>query len=117
MLTPDELRHFRERLEAERTAIEERMAARRQNLETTVREEEGVGDRGDEALRTFERDEDILADQLDRDLLIRIDKALRRIDEGTYGISEISGKPIPKERLEAVPWARTLVDEPDPELE
>lgn len=117
MLTPEELRHFRERLEAERDPIGARMAARRRDLETTVREVDGVGDRGDEAQRTFDRDEDILQDQIDRDLLDRIEKALARIEHGTYGVSEVSGKPIPIERLEAVPWAITLVDEPDPELE
>jgi RNA polymerase-binding transcription factor DksA len=37
--------------------------------------------------------------------------ALNRIDDGTYGVSEVSGKPIPIERLEAVPYATTLVDE------
>jgi RNA polymerase-binding protein DksA len=117
MLTPEQLRHFRERLEAERDPIVARMAGRRQDLETTVREVDGVGDRGDEAQRTFDRDEDILQDQIDRDILDRIEKALARIEDGTYGISEVSGKPIPIERLEAVPWATTLVDEPDPELE
>jgi RNA polymerase-binding transcription factor DksA len=40
---------------------------------------------------------------------------LSRIKDGTYGVSEVSGKPIPKERLEAVPYATTLVDEPSPD--
>ena len=35
-----------------------------------------------------------------------IDKALRRIRDGTYGICEATGTPIPPERLEAVPWTR-----------
>jgi DnaK suppressor protein len=37
--------------------------------------------------------------------------ALKRIQEGTYGLSEVSGKPIPVERLEILPWATCLVDE------
>jgi DnaK suppressor protein len=37
--------------------------------------------------------------------------ALKRIQEGTYGLSEVSGKPIPLERLEILPWATCLVDE------
>ena len=48
--------------------------------------------------------------------LAKIDRALQRIEEGTYGISEVSGKPIPIERLEAVPYATTLVDEQPPQL-
>ena len=39
-----------------------------------------------------------------------IDRALPKIDAGTYGICEVSGVPIPKERLEAIPWARERVE-------
>ena len=40
-----------------------------------------------------------------------INKALERMEDGTYGVSEVSGKPIPPERLEVLPWATKLVDE------
>ena len=40
-----------------------------------------------------------------------IDDALAKIEDGTYGLSEKSGKPIPLERLEALPTARNLVEE------
>ncbi|MHC4396792.1 MAG: TraR/DksA family transcriptional regulator [Planctomycetota bacterium] len=45
----------------------------------------------------------------ERKILTAIDDALGRIEEGTYGICEGSGEPIPKERLEAIPWARYCV--------
>jgi DnaK suppressor protein len=38
-----------------------------------------------------------------------IDDALRRLDDGTYGICEECGKPIDEARLEAMPWARYCV--------
>jgi DnaK suppressor protein len=38
-----------------------------------------------------------------------IDHALRRLAEGSYGSCEACGRPIPNERLEAVPWASTCV--------
>jgi DnaK suppressor protein len=41
----------------------------------------------------------------ERKLINEIDNALARIDKGTYGICELDGKPIPKQRLEAIPWA------------
>ncbi len=44
-------------------------------------------------------------------LLKQVRKALQRLDNGTYGLSEVSGKEIPLERLEAVPYATRLVDE------
>jgi DnaK suppressor protein len=45
-------------------------------------------------------------------LLAQVEHALHRMDEGTYGLSEISGRPIPLERLEALPWATTTTDDP-----
>lgn len=35
--------------------------------------------------------------------LERVNRALKKIEEGTYGLSDLSGQPIPRERLEAVP--------------
>lgn len=46
----------------------------------------------------------------ERRLLVEIDDALNRIAAGTYGICEGTGKPIPKARLEAQPWARYCVE-------
>jgi DnaK suppressor protein len=45
-----------------------------------------------------------------RRLLTEINDALNRIETGTYGICEGTGKPIPKARLEAQPWARYSVE-------
>jgi len=42
----------------------------------------------------------------ERKLIVEIDGALDRIENGTYGVCEGTGQPIPKERLEAIPWAR-----------
>ncbi len=115
MLTREDLCHFQERLESERDAIKSRMAERSRDSQETVREESGVGDSGDQSTRL--NDLDVEADEgaLDRVTLAQIERALHRIDDGTYGVSEFSGRPIPKERLEAVPYAATLVDEPPPE--
>jgi DnaK suppressor protein len=46
----------------------------------------------------------------ERRLLKEIDDALERIGQKTYGICEGTGKPIPKARLEAQPWARYCVE-------
>ncbi len=46
----------------------------------------------------------------ERKLLKEIDEALNRIEQQTYGICEGTGKPIPKARLEAQPWARYRVE-------
>lgn len=46
----------------------------------------------------------------ERRLLVEIEDALHRIEAGTYGICEGTGKPISKARLEAQPWARYSVE-------
>ena len=46
----------------------------------------------------------------EQDALYEIDQALRRIELGTYGVCEMSGKPIPHARLEAIPFARFTVE-------
>lgn len=43
-------------------------------------------------------------------LIKEIDDALKRIEEGTYGICELTGKPIKVERLEELPWARYSIE-------
>jgi RNA polymerase-binding transcription factor DksA len=46
----------------------------------------------------------------EQDALYEIDEALKRVDAGTYGVCEMSGKPIPHARLEAIPFARFTVE-------
>ena len=46
-----------------------------------------------------------------RQILSRIERAMQKLDEGTYGLSDVSGKPIPVERLEAIPYALMTADE------
>ena len=45
----------------------------------------------------------------ERKILMEIDIAISRIENGTYGICENNGEPIPKARLEAIPWARYCI--------
>ncbi len=46
----------------------------------------------------------------EQEALYEINEALKRIENNTFGICEMSGKPIPKPRLDAIPWARYTVD-------
>jgi RNA polymerase-binding transcription factor DksA len=58
-----------------------------------------------------ERERDLALSAQARDAVAEIDAALERISAGTYGYSIMSGRPIPKERLEAIPWSSVLVEE------
>jgi DnaK suppressor protein len=110
-LTPQDIRRFQGRLEAERDAIRARITTRKRDIQETVQEESGVGDAGDESTRIYDREDETDANALDVGTLEQVVRALARIGAGTYGVSEVSGKPIPIERLEAIPYAATLVDE------
>lgn len=48
--------------------------------------------------------------EADRKTIKEIDDALQRIDDGTYGVCEVSGKVISKTRLEELPWARLTIE-------
>jgi len=58
-----------------------------------------------------DHDRDVAQDENLLGELHEIDRALARIDDGTYGLSEVTGEPIPIERLRALPWASMTVDE------
>lgn len=59
----------------------------------------------------FEQERDAGLKLVRKDRLQDINDALEKIEQGTYGLSEKSGKPIPLERLEVQPTARNLVEE------
>jgi RNA polymerase-binding transcription factor DksA len=59
---------------------------------------------------SYDRDFALSILSSDQNALYEIDEALRRIEAGTYGICELTGKPIGKARLEAIPWARFSIE-------
>ena len=65
----------------------------------------------DDAQRLYmlEKDGSLVARAIDR--LGRVERALRKIEEGTYGLSDISGERIPTDRLDATPEAINTVTE------
>lgn len=69
-----------------------------------------VGDRADAGNDALERDSAMNLLAQGHGALVEVDHALKRIDAGTYGICEISGQPIPRERLEALPAARYTIE-------
>jgi DnaK suppressor protein len=97
----------RELLAVERTRIETLLAGRKPQVD----EELDKLDEADQGSDTFmeELDEGI-ADEL-RDELEAVDRAEKRLADGTYGLSVESGEPIPDERLEAMPTAERTAAE------
>jgi RNA polymerase-binding protein DksA len=66
---------------------------------------------GDIATATFDREMASTLEDNSTHVLTEIDAALKRIDEGTFGVCTRCGKPISAERLEALPWATLCIDD------
>jgi RNA polymerase-binding transcription factor DksA len=112
MLTPEDLDYFTRRLRDMQAEFEAQIGRLELSISTPDEQYlDGVDDRGDDATVLAERDRQF--EQLDfaRGELERVNEALQRIRDGTYGISAVSGQPIPRERLEVQPTATTLVGE------
>lgn len=63
----------------------------------------------DSGTDNFDRDFALSLLSSDQDAMYEIEEALKRIEKNTYGICELTGKAIPKARLEAIPWTRFTV--------
>ena len=64
----------------------------------------------DSGTDNFDRDFALSLLSSDQDAVYEIDEALKRIEKETYGHCELTGKAIPKARLDAIPWARFTVE-------
>jgi DnaK suppressor protein len=102
----------RELLVKERDEVASLLRGTEREAETGLEENDDIPrDYGDEALPlTQQGNDEAVAEEL-QDRLDAIDRALARLDAGTYGRSVLSGKPIPDERLEADPAAELTVEE------
>nr|MDQ3612648.1 TraR/DksA C4-type zinc finger protein [Actinomycetota bacterium] len=105
-------------LEAIRTELDEQAAELRGEIENAEaaseslkrdQSSEGSGDEADAGTKTFEREHEMSLANNSRDLLVQVERALGRLDAGTYGRCENCGKPIPKARLQAFPRATLCV--------
>jgi RNA polymerase-binding transcription factor DksA len=117
-MDPDEAR---QRLEAEKARVSGLIAEQRTEIDGEVTADEAeLSDYdqhpADSATDTFEREKDLgILDDLESELA-EVEAAIERIDNGTYGIDEVTGAPIDPARLDALPTARTNVDTvPPPE--
>jgi hypothetical protein len=59
---------------------------------------------------SFDRDLTLSLASFEQEALYEVDEALQRIDDGTYGVCELTGRPIPWKRLEAIPWTRFSIE-------
>lgn len=105
--TPQELAEIRTELEADRDRLTDELQATESGIADLVRDSgDGAGDDvADAGSKTFEREQGMSIADNARDLLLQTERALERLDSGTYGTCESCGGPIGKARLQAFPRA------------
>lgn len=94
--------YFRAKLKVWKSDI---LKASKETLETLADESAKMPDMADRASNETDRSIELRARDRQRKLIGKIDAAIRRIDEGTYGFCEETGEPISLKRLEARPIA------------
>ena len=97
----------------DRKAELERMQREAQEVsrERSQEYQDTQADSGDESQYLFEREVDATLEQQFGQELKDVNRALEKIEEGTYGLSDRSGEPIAKGRLEAIPEALYTIEE------
>ncbi len=102
----------RRRLEALKAGL---LSADDDALRDSLDQQETTGSEAteyEEAAQAMDRKEVLQSrHEVDQHRLVNIERALKKIELGTYGISDASGKPIPQARLEATPEATLTVEE------
>jgi DnaK suppressor protein len=108
-LTPQDVARLRERLRAEYDRL---LAMHADSL--PKQNDEALAEPADQAdLAEEEREVTVSLSHAagDHHRFAQVQRALQKLEEGTYGLSDLTDEPIPRERLEAIPWATANVDE------
>ncbi len=109
-----DLDHFRYALEAERKRVTDALQylhSETPNADSDETQESGTEDNlADSAAVTYDREMDFSLEENSEQVLEEIDRALKRIDDGSYGKCANCGNDIPAERLEAIPYAEYCID-------
>ncbi len=112
-LTQEQLDHFRKRLQDEEADLIAQREAQMQELRAytsgTDESNEDVEDEAGEGTSTFEREKSLTLAETLSVQLEQVRHALARMDQGLYGICEVTGEPIDPERLDAIPSATTSI--------
>jgi RNA polymerase-binding protein DksA len=115
-VTSIDTERFRDALLAERRRVEHAIATLRDehrgSLDEEVEETSPTNDNhlAETATATLGREIDYTLGDNAGQVLAEIDEALQRIEDGTYGTCVGCGREIPRERLEANPWASLCID-------
>ena len=100
------IKHFREILETQLRQHKNNALGNQEAAVEMRASDDGVKDTLDMSLADVNQELQLRLGERESNMIADIDQALRRMDEGIYGICARCGKPIPERRLEAIPTAR-----------
>lgn len=107
--TDIDIEHYRQLLLDEMVRLEEeRDYVRKSNSDmdgNLPEDAEGDEDTTDLASSLMDKEMDLSVEEEIEETMAAIEHALRKMEDGTYGICDVSNAPIPKSRLELIPWA------------
>ena len=108
MLSPDRLERLRKELRTEKTQLQDALAGEIEDLDLLAnRDNLGVGNHlAEDATMAFDQETSLSLRRNHEWTLREVEDALKRIDEGSYGLCERCGREIDFARLKAKPWAR-----------
>ena len=110
-LTPKDLDHFRRLLLDKRAQIINDLSSMSSGLQTNgAGQSHYADDLADVGSDESEQGLTLDLVQSERELLRAIDNALERMEAGTYGVCDMTGQPISRPRLEAVPWTQYCIE-------
>ena len=112
-LTPFLLKQKERLLQLRDSMLDSMMGVAKDNLRTRAEGSEASAfgmHQADAGSDAYDRDFALSLLSQEQDALYEIEEALKRIELGTYGVCEMSGKPIAHPRLEALPFARYTVE-------
>jgi len=100
------------RLEGEFKRLTEEMEQLKSTIRPADERREGspFGKREEEATESYELERRLTLEKSIREQLASVEHALQKFEDGTYGLCDSCGKPIPPERLEALPQATLCLD-------
>ncbi|WP_307829393.1 TraR/DksA family transcriptional regulator [Actinomadura viridis] len=107
--TPAELAEVRATLTEQIAGLEAEIAASTSQIAEGDASDGAGDDQADTGAKTYEREHELALTYNSRDLLAQTERAVQRIDAGTYGICESCAKPVGKARLQVFPRATLCV--------
>lgn len=113
--TAADRKKFQAILEDERDRLTAMLRAHEQEIEDarlaeTAADRDADPENADAGAMRYEMQKELAVDLNARDLLAKVTDALGRIEDKSYGVCEDCGEPIPKARLDAIPYANLCVN-------